>query len=386
MGLLAFLFMLASNVPAQRRPTLKSGMNPERLLIIPPRLRSFVDQGTMAGAVVLIARRGEIVMLEAVGYEDIETRKPMRTDTIFDIRSVTKPITAIGIMILVEEGKLALNDSVERYLPEFRADASQNFLRITIHHLLTHTAALPLYRLPESESIAIRRDRTLSDYVSFLSKQKPEYEPGTQFRYSSGGFAILGRIIELVSGQSFEQFMKERIFSPLGMKDSFFFVPAEKQNRVASIYRRREGKLERWKELETHARIARYPAPEFGLYSTASDLAAVCQMMLNGGAYNGKRILSPMSVAVMTANQTLNLKSATTQKAAYQGLGWGIYGDPLAAFPLTTPGSFGHNGAFGAIVWIDPDKDLIRIFLEHRFGFNNESNLFMAMAGAAVSN
>ncbi len=354
--------------------------------MIPTRLRSFVDKGAMAGAVVLIARRGEIVLLEAVGYQDIETGKPMRTNTIFDIRSVTKPITGIGIMILVEEGKLALNDSVEKYLPEFKADPSHNFSRITIHHLLTHTAALPLYRLPESESIAIKRDRTLSDYVSFLSKQKPEYEPGTQFRYSSGGFAILGRIIEVVSGQSFEQFMKERIFSPLGMKDSFFFVPAEKQNRVASIYRRRDGKLERWKELEAHALVAKYPAPEFGLYSTASDLAAVCQMMLNGGTYNGKRILSPMSVAVMMANHTLNLKSATTQKAAYQGLGWGIYGDPLAAFPLTTPGSFGHNGAFGAIVWIDPDKDLIRIFLEHRFGFNNESNLFMAMAGAAVAN
>ena len=385
-GLLAVFLMPASSVSAQRRPTPRSGMDPERLSIISLRLRSLVDKGVMAGAVTLIARRGEIVMLEAVGYQDIETRKPMRTDTIFDIRSVTKPITALGIMMLVEEGKLALNDPVEKYLPEFKRDANTNFSRITIHHLLTHSAALPLYRLPESESIAIRRDRTLNDYVSFLSKQNPEYEPGTQFRYSSGGFAILGRIIEVVSGKSFEQFMKERIFSPLGMKDSFFFVPAEKQNRVASMYRVRDGKLERWEELETHARTARYPAPEFGMYSTASDLAAVCQMMLNGGTYKGRRILSKMSIDAMTANQTLNLKSATTQKAAYQGLGWGIYGDPLTAFPLTSPGSFGHNGAFGSIVWIDPDKELIRIFLEHRFGFHNESNLFMAMAGAAVFN
>ena len=122
------------------------------------------------------------------------------------------------------------------------------------------------------------------------------------------------------------------------------------------------------------------------MYSTASDLAAVSQMMLNGGTFNGKRILSPLSVDAMTSNHTLNLESVMTGRPAYQGLGWGIYGDMFSAFPLTTPGSFGHNGAFGSIVWIDPERDLIRIFLQHRFGPGNESNLFMAMAGAAVVN
>jgi CubicO group peptidase (beta-lactamase class C family) len=376
--------VLSAPLTAQRRLPAKSGIDAERLARVPVRLRSFVDKGAMAGAVALIARRGEIAMLEAVGYQDIDSKKPMRTDTIFDIRSVTKPITAIGIMILVEEGRLALNNPVEKYLPEFKNERNK-FPRITIHHLLTHTSALPLYRLPESNELPIKRNRTLTDYVSFLSRQEPEYEPGTKFRYSSGGFAILGRVIEVVSGKSFEQFMQERIFQPLGMKDSFFFVPAEKQHRLASIYRWGSGgALERWEELETHARSAKYPGPEFGMYSTATDLAAVCQMMLNGGTFKGQRILSPMSVNLMTANHTLNLKSATTQTPAYQGLGWGLHGDPMNDFPLTTPGSFGHNGAFGAIVWVDPDKELIRIFLEHRFGFNNESNLFMAMAGATA--
>jgi len=362
-------------------------MDQERLARIPIQLKLFVEQGSMAGAVTLIARRGKVVSLEAIGYHDVESKKPMRVDTIFDIRSVTKPITAIGIMILMEEGKLTLNEPIGKYLPEFRATGKTPDWRsqITILQLLTHTAGMPWNRPPEIEDLTIKRDRTLADVVTFLSKQEPEFEPGTQFRYYSGGFAILGRIIEVVSGKPFEQFIKERIFDPLGMKDSFFFVPTEKQNRVASIYRLQDSKLNRWDEIGSYIRNAKYPGPEFGMYSTAPDLASLCQMMLNGGSFKGKQILSRMSVETMTRNHTLNIKSAVTQRPAYQGLGWGLSGDPMQDFPLTSTGSFGHNGAFGAIIWIDPKVDLIRIFLEHRFGFNNESNVFMAMAGSAVT-
>lgn len=291
-------------------------------------------------------------------------------------------------MILMEEGKLALNDPVEKYLPEFKTTtraAQDQPHPITIHHLLTHTSGLPFYRLPEIEDITIKRNRTLADVVVFLSKQEPEFEPGTQFRYSSGGFAILGRIIEVVSGKPYEQFIKERIFDSLGMKDSFFFIPADKQNRVASIYRLENGKLIKWEEIETYRKSAKYPGPEFGMYSTASDLASLCQMMLDGGTFKGRRILSRMSVEAMTENHTLNIKSAITQMPAYQGLGWGLSGDPMSDFPLISTGSFGHNGAFGAIIWIDPEKGLIRIFLEQRFGFGNESDIFMAMAASAIT-
>ncbi|HKS27203.1 MAG TPA: serine hydrolase domain-containing protein [Pyrinomonadaceae bacterium] len=359
----------------------------ERLAGIPLRLRAFVEQGLMAGAVTLVARRGEVVSFEAIGYQDLENREPMRRDTIFDIRSVTKPITAIGIMILMEDGKLALDDPVEKYLPDFRTarGAQGASSPITIRHLLTHTAGMPFNRPPEIENITITRDRTLSDVASILSKQEPEFEPGTRFRYYSGGFAVLGRIIEVASGKAYEQFIKERIFEPLGMKDSFFFIPYEKRNRVATIYRLQNGKLRKWEEIESYAMKAKYPAPEFGMYSTASDLYALCRMMLDGGSFRGKRILSRMSVQAMTENNTLNIKSAVTQKPAYQGLGWGLSGDPMNDFPLTTAGSFGHNGAFGSIIWIDPKERLVRIFLEHQFGSGNESNIFMAMAGAAVA-
>jgi CubicO group peptidase (beta-lactamase class C family) len=383
---LASLIIFLGSAAAQSPNLSKSGMDQERLARIPVRLKSFVEQGTMAGAATLIARSGKVVSLEAIGYQDLESKKPMRADTIFDIRSVTKPVTAIGIMILMEEGKLALNEPIEKYLPEFRATGKTQDARsrITILHLLTHTSGMPLNRPQEIEDITIRRDRTLADVVAILSTQEPDFEPGTQFRYYSGGFAILGRIIEVVSGKPYEQFIKERIFDPLGMKDSFFFIPAGKRDRVASVYRLQDGKLSRWEEIDAYTRNAKYPGPEFGMYSTAADLAALCQMMLNGGSFKGKRILSRMSVETMTQNHTINIKSAITQRPAYQGLGWGLSGDPMDAFPLTSTGSYGHNGAFGAVIWIDPKKGLIRIFLEHRFGFNNESNIFMAMAGAAV--
>ncbi|HJR05657.1 MAG TPA: serine hydrolase domain-containing protein [Pyrinomonadaceae bacterium] len=351
-------------------------------------MKTFVEQGTIAGAVTLVARRGQVASLEAVGYQDLESRKPMRTDTIFDIRSLTKPITAIGIMILMEEGKLTLNDPVEKHLAEFKAaDKTQNRSNpITIRQLLTHTAGLPLYRLPVSEEIAIKRNRTLADYVNFLSKQVPEYEPGTQHRYSSGGFAILGRIIEVVSGKPYEQFMKERIFDPLEMKDSVFFIPTEKQSRLASVYRFQNGKLTKWDELMAYARAAKYPGPEFGMYSTASDLFSLCRMLLDGGTFKGKRILSKLSVKVMTENQTTHITSAITHRPVYQGLGWGLNGDPTEDFPLTSAGSFGHNGAFGAILWIDPKEELVRIFLEQLFGSGSENDIFMAMAAASVEN
>ena len=206
----ALTSLLLYSIPlgAQKQRTAAAGMDQQRLGQISERLQSFVTRGTIPGAVTLVARRGKVVHLAAVGYQDLESKKVMQPDTIFDVRSVTKPVTAIGILILMEEGKLTLNDSVEQYLPEFKAARKLDQTPITIHHLLTHTAGMPANRPAEIEDITVKRNRTLSEVVSILSKQQPEYEPGTQFRYYSGGFAILGRIIEVVSGQSFEHSLK----------------------------------------------------------------------------------------------------------------------------------------------------------------------------------
>ena len=351
-------------------------------------MQELVDKGQVPGAVTLVIKKDRVVSFEAVGYRDVESKTAMTVDTIFDIRSMTKPVTAIGIMILMEEGRLALNDPVEMYLPEFKNSAFQGERGprpITIRQLLTHTAGLALYKLPVSDEMPVKRNQTLAEYVSLLAKQTPEYEPGTKHRYSSGGFAILGRIIEVVSGMAFDQFIAQRVFVPLGMKDSSFFYPFAKQGRVASIYRMQNGKLSKWEELMGYSRKAVYPGPEFGMYSTASDLAALSQMMLNGGIYKGRRILSRLSAQLMTMNQTLGINSAVTGREVVQGLSWGLFGDPLNDFPLTTRGSFGHNGAFGTIFWIDPEEGMIRIFLEQVFGSGNEHQLFMALAAVAAA-
>ena len=373
----AALFVALVPATSRSQHVARRGLDPECLSRISTRMKSLVDAGAIAGAVTLVARNGKVFHLEATGFQDLESRKPMRTNTIFDVRSVTKTVTAVAVMILIEEGKLGLNDPVEKYLAGFK--------KITIHHLLTHTSGLPFSRPAEIEDITIKRDRTLAEVVALLAKQEPEFTPGTQFRYASSGFAILGRIIEVVSGKPYEQFVKERVFDPLGMRDSFFFIPDDRRARVASVYRKQDGKLEKWREIDEYTRHAKYSAPEFGMYSTAEDLAAFCQMMLNGGTFRGRRVLSRMSVAAMTANHTMNIKSAVTQRPAYNGLGWGLSGDPIDDFPLTSPGSYGHNGAFGSLIWIDPKEGLVRIFLEQLFGSGSELDIFMAMAGAAVN-
>ena len=373
----AALFVALVPATSRSQQVARRGLDPQCLSRISTRMESLVDAGAIAGAVTLVARNGKVFHLEATGFQDLESRKPMRTNTIFDVRSVTKTVTAVAVMILIEEGKLGLNDPVEKYLPGFK--------KISIHHLLTHISGLPFSRPAEIEDITIKRDRTLAEVVALLAKQEPEFTPGTQFRYASSGFAILGRIIEVVSGKPYEQFVKERVFDPLGMRDSFFFIPDDRRARVASVYRKQDGKLEKWREIDEYTRHAKYSAPEFGMYSTAEDLAAFCQMMLNGGTFRGRRVLSRMSVAAMTANHTMNIKSAVTQRPAYNGLGWGLSGDPIDDFPLTSPGSYGHNGAFGSLIWIDPKEGLVRIFLEQLFGSGSELDIFMAMAGAAVN-
>jgi len=387
-GILATLVIFLSSVSAENRNVSKSRLDSNRLAQISVQMKSLVSQGTIAGAVTFVAWRDEIVSFEAVGYQDLETRKPMRIDTIFDTRSITKPITATGILILMEEGKLALDDPVGKYLPEFKT-ATQKPQKtnapITILHLLTHTSGLPVNRPPEIEDITIKRDRALSDVVAILSKQEAEFEPGTQHRYCSGGFAILGRVIEVVSGQPYDQFIKQHIFDPLGMKDSFFFIPDDKESRVASVYKIQDGKLRKWQEIEEYRKNAKYPGPEFGMYSTASDLASLCQMILDGGTFRGKRILAKTFVETMIKNQTNGLNSATTMRAAYQGLGWGLSGDPMSDLPLISAGSFGHDGAFGTLLWVDPNERLIRIFLEQLYGFGDENRIFMTLAGSALT-
>ena len=384
----------------------RSGLDPNRLAQIPVRMKSLIEQGAAAGVVTLVARHGVIAEFDATGYQNLETRKPMAQDTIFQIMSMTKPLTGIGIMMLMEEGKLGINDPVEQRLPEFRGQMvikSRNpdgtmVLRkparpITIRDLMTHTSGMS-DEMPESIKEHYQRMQlTLAEAVGIYSQQPLEFEPGAKWQYSSPGIGVLGRIIEVVSGQSYEAFMKERLFSPLEMKDSFFFPPVEKQSRIAMVYQTKDGKLVPAGDNilgGDPARLrkgARYPAPEWGLFSTAADLDSVYQMMLNGGSLRGRRYLSRVTVELMTQIETADIPNSGWLGGGGYGLTWEVVKSFPGTLLLLSPGSYGHGGAFGTQGWIDPAKDMIRIMLVQSSddGSDGLKSAFMTMAGSAIA-
>ncbi len=382
---------------------LNSGLDAQRLARIPARMQSFVDHGQVAGTVTLVAGHGQIAHLSASGWQDIEGKKPMRTDSLFQVMSMTKPVTAVGIMMLAEEGKLAIYDPVERHLPEFRGQmmvesrtGNDVKLRrpsrpITIRDLMTHTSGMSGELPAAAPDLYTKMNRTLAEGVTLFSQQPLEFEPGSKWQYSNSGIATLGRIIEVASGQPYEQFINTQIFQPLGMKDSFFFPPPDKIGRIALVYKSENGKLSRADgtilggDAAQYRRGAKYPAPEFGLYSTAQDLAAFYQMMLNGGIYNGHRLLSPASVHVMSTVHTAGIPKAGWWPGGSYGLAWEVIQDPLGTATLMSLGTYFHGGAFGTHGWIDPKKDLVGVYMVQRTsGGDDARNAFMAMANSAV--
>ncbi len=337
---------------------------------------------------------------------DIEANRPMRKDTIFQIMSMTKPVTAIGIMMLAEEGKLALRDPVEQYLPEFRnqrvavnvgPDSARLALpdhSITIRDLMTHTAGIQ-----DPAPAAIRdypqlMNVPLAEVVRQLAKQPLLFQPGTQWSYSSPGIEILGRIIEVCSGQKYEDFIAERVLKPLGMKDTFFYPPADKVSRIAMVYVRKEGKLVRAGGTILGGDPAKYrqgsvfPAPGWGLYSTAEDLSRLYRMMLNNGMAEGRRYLSPFSVHLMTEAHTTGIHPVGWMRGADYGLAWEVVTDPLGELAGHNKGTYGHGGAFGTQGWIDPTNGLISILMIQRADGGTESmrNVFLNMAESSVGN
>jgi CubicO group peptidase (beta-lactamase class C family) len=378
----------------------KAGMEPDLLARVPARMKAFVEKGTLPGVVTLVQRHGALASLEAVGYQDLESKQPMKTDTIFRIASMTKPFTAVGIMILMEEGRITLGDPVEKYLPDFKnmwviesresdknGDTKRTLRRpsrpVTLRDLLTHTSGM--FGMPPEtlEEAIARKTRTLADVVTLASQKPLDFDPGTKWQYSNLGIATLGRIIEVVADQPYEKFIESRIFQPLGMKDSFFFLPADRQHRVATMYVLDKGKLKK-ADWELSGIGAKYPFPEGGMYSTALDLASFYQMMLNGGTYNGKRILSRATAEMMTDVHTGQLQAGHSPGMGY-GLAWAVVRTADGTLPLTSIGAYGHGGAFGTYGWVDPKKDLVGVFLVQQPDVSTERSAFMAMAASAIS-
>ena len=378
----------------------KDGLDPTRLAQIPVRMKQFVDKGTAAGIVTLVAHHGKVSALDAVGYTDLESRQPMKADAIFQIHSMTKPIVALAAMILAEEGGLSIGDPVEKHLPEFRGqwvresqDSGTMTLRrpvrpVTLRDLMTHTSGMSLNPPEGIKELHGALHKSLTEVVLVESQQPLEFDPGTKWQYSNTGIAALARVIEVVSGMPFERFLEARIFQPLGMKDTYLFPPKDKHHRMPSAYILKDSKPVKYTadplgEGAMKFRLgARYSLPEGGLYSTASDLYSLYQMMLNKGQINGVRLLSSASVEVMTRVHTGDL--ATSQPGAGWGLGWFVIKEKDGALSLLSPGSFGHGGRYGTYCFIDPKKDLIGIFMIHREGGSEERQAFVAMAESAV--
>jgi CubicO group peptidase (beta-lactamase class C family) len=382
--LLFFGFVLAVNpipVSAEESSGAGTGLDIDQLKLIHPRLQDLVDRETIPGAVALVARHGEVAYLDAVGYQNWEKKTPMRTDSIFQIMSMTKPFTGVAIMMLVEAGKLELRRPLSDYLPEFRdqevEEVSYNN-QVTLHkpsspptvwQLMCHTSGLN--GDPEGELADNPRTMRvpLADAVTYYGHQHLKFEPGTHWRYSNMGIATLGRLIEVVSGEEYVHFIQTHLLEPLGMNDTFFFAPNDKKDRIAMVYKHKGGKLViSGSEIlagdpAKYREGAKYPAPEFGLYSTAPDLAKFYTMILKGGTLNGHRYVSKQTINTMRTVFTPDVTPSGWLGGTGYGLTFEVVNKPEGQLLLSSPGSFGHGGAFGTEGWMDPQNDLIRILM-----------------------
>jgi CubicO group peptidase (beta-lactamase class C family) len=352
-------------------------------------MQSFVDAGEISGAVTLVGTPSDILHFEAVGKANVATNRAMMKDDLFRIMSMTKPITAIGIMILQDDGKLNVNDIVEKHLPEFKGqmlvsttmrDAKGRIMSITLkkpprpitlRDLLTHTSGLPGSYPAGIADVYVKRNRTLSETVLAQSQRPLDFEPGSQWSYCNAGIDTLGRVIEVVSGMSYESFLKARIFDPLAMANSTFNPTVAQLESLAVTYGKIDGKLVPGTNLMVDFQAgSKHPVPAGGLFSTAGDMARLYQMMLNKGELKGKRILNEAAVAEMTKLQTGEIKTGFVDGMGY-GFGWAHVREPKGVTASLAAGSFGHGGAYGTQGWIDPVNKRFYILMIQRTGLPN---------------
>jgi CubicO group peptidase (beta-lactamase class C family) len=334
--------------------------------VIFPVLQPFVERHELAGAVTLVADKDRVLSLEAVGFADVAARKPMPTDALFWIASQSKSITATALMMLVDEGKVKLDDPVEKYFPEFKnqwqtigQDSDYQLLRkpkrsITVRYLLTHTSGMPFKSALEEPTLDLLPLRLAVRSYAVTPLQS---EPGSKFSYSNAGINSAGCIIEAVSGMPYEEFLDKKLFEPLGMKDTTFWPNEEQLKRLARAYSPNADKTDLQEITISQLKYPlndrkRQPMPAGGLFSTASDIGRFCRMVLNGGTLDGKRYLSEDAVKQMSSRQT--------EKGVKEnwGLGWSL-GD----------GSFGHGGALSTNMTIDTKRGLVTVFLVQHGGF-----------------
>lgn len=360
------------------------GMSTERLLRIDTAMQRHIDAGDIQGAVTVVARRGKVVHFKAHGLMDVEAGRPMSENAVFIMMSSTKPVLGVAAMMMIEEGLIRPSDPVEKYLPEF-ADMQVAVLAepadedvspfqvdrenppahrlvpaetpVTIQHLLTHTSGLASGGLGSLVSGRGEERTTLAEYIPTLGDMVLDFQPGSRWTYSGGtGLDVVARIVELVSGEPYDEFVQKRIFDPLEMTDTHYNLPSAKASRRVVIPGR---DLSRWMGETT------YFSGSYGLSSTAKDYLHFEQMLLNGGELFGRRLLSPRSVAMMGSDHLDGLYRGFTQTAKGQGFGYtvSVVLDPIAADSRRSAGAFGWGGAFGTRSWTDPAEELVGVIM-----------------------
>ena len=339
---------------------------------IAARMKEMIQAKEIPGSVTLVATRTGVTHLQAIGSADPAGTKPLRKDSIFWIASMTKPITGTAILMLQEEGKLSVDDPVGKYVPELASlkTPSGKPANLTLKHLMTHTSGLPEATADESKTA-----KKLADLIPAYTNKPMQFEPGSKWQYCQSGINTLGRIIEVVSGQPYEVFLEKKLFDPLGMKDTTFYLRQEQVERlVGPVKRAEDGTLTETAigllQGKSPTSTDRYPAANGGLFSTAPDYARFARMILNGGSLDGKRYLKPESVRQMTTVQSGDLKTGFTPGNGW-GLTWCVVREPQGVSAMLSPGTHGHGGAYGTQAWIDPVKGVALILMVQRSNFGN---------------
>ena len=337
-----------------------------------------IAKNEIAGAVTMVVTKDRVLHLETTGFADVAAKRAMTPETLFWIASMTKPVTGVALLMLQDEGKLSVTDPVAKYLPEFAnlKTPSGKPANLTITQLATHTSGLG-----EAGPDAAKA-KTLADLVPMWLAAPMQYEPGAQWKYTQSGINALSRIVEVVSGMTFDAFVQKRIFDPLGMKSSTFYPDAGQKARLVTAYAKNKetGALEPVPPRNDFGTRDRPPLGNGGLYSTAPDYAKFCRMLLNGGTLDGRKYLSPAAMKLLMTPQTGDLPTGFLQSDTYgnrgTNYGWGITTSILrtphdGVASMLSPGTFGHGGAWGTQAWIDPVKGVAYIMMIQRSGLAN---------------